>query len=410
MSNVLPPLGSSLPFPNSNDVAILKYVGSVSGHDGVFCGLELCGSLASRGKNDGNVGSVQYFQVDVPGSGLFVPLRKVISWLGSGAMVNQNELPNDKYTIPSNTVSAEASPSFTTSDTNELRRHINVLEKRLVQRENDLRELDIQLDELDATLRANDSRLSRKEERFNRYRLDKEEEIKLLVTTIETLEKKALESEEAYTAKVKELENILAVRTSYDNNSELLREKESRIESLEKELKVQKDMYQTFKISKTKEIDELRKFEMDNYKLHVELEKLQVANVDSKNMETLQIENEELVKNIEDLRLDLRMQDDKIGNLEELIKNTNADNRIKDIKTLELRIEALVKELQDKNDIIRMYEKKGSLVDENGGLKVYQPEFEIDPAAGRDNYCSFCDREGHETQDCPYEKDNLEMF
>ncbi|GAV28163.1 hypothetical protein PMKS-001632 [Pichia membranifaciens] len=404
-SSVLPPLGSPLPFPNSSDVAILKYVGSVSGHDGVFCGLELCGALAARGKNNGSVNGMAYFQVDTPNSGLFVPLRKVIGWLSSGN-VNGNgpfssnilSPPNaqqqqQQYASPTASLSSVGNGNAAAGDnSNELRRHINVLEKRLVQRENDLRELDVQLDELDATLRTNDARLARKEERFNRYRNDKEDEIKLLVGTVEALEKKVGDAEEIYAAKIRQLEQQRS--GSPDSKTAVLEEK---IKALEKELSVQKDMHASFKVSKTMEINELRKAEMEAYKLNEELKRLREESVDAVETENLKRQNEQLVQELESMRMDMELRDTKIKSLEELLKSTQQENDA--LRNHGYDIPSSATTMSNKN-----------LLDENGGLKVFVPEEKIDPSAGREDFCSFCDREGHSTDDCPYEKDNIELF
>ena len=404
-SSVLPPLGSPLPFPNSSDVAILKYVGSVSGHDGVFCGLELCGALAARGKNNGSVNGLAYFQVDTPNSGLFVPLRKVIGWLSSGN-VNGNGSSNSNILSPPSAQQQQqqyASPTASLSsigngnalageNSNELRRHINVLEMRLVQRENDLRELDVQLDELDATLRTNDARLARKEERFNRYKNDKEDEIKLLVGTVEALEKKVGDAEEIYAVKIRQLEQQRS--GSPDSNTVLLEEK---IKTLEKELSVQKDMYASFKVSKTMEINELRKAEMEAYKLNEELERLREESLDVVETENLKRQNEQLVQELENMKMDMELRDSKIKSLEELLKSTQQENDA--LRNQGYGIPSSATTMSNKN-----------LLDENGGLKVFVPEEKIDPSAGREDFCSFCDREGHSTDDCPYEKDNIELF
>lgn len=397
-STILPPLGSTLPFPNSSDVAILKYVGSVSGHDGVFCGLQLCGSISNKGKNNGSVNGISYFQVDIPNSGLFVPLRKVIGWLNSNGFDNQqNEFNNNNTNISSSTSSPiikNNNSNKNNEEINELRRHINFLEKRLVQRENDMKELDIQLDELDATLRSNDARLARKEERFNRYRDDKEQEVNLLVSTIESLEKKVGDAEEKYITKIKELENNkLEINNNLqndNNNNNILNEQ---IDNLKKELETQKEIYQNFKISKTKEINELRKFEMENFKINQELENLKQNTNDSIKLIEFENLNKEYIKTINDLKLDIELKDSKIIELENSLKSTLDENSI-----LKLQI----------NDLKQV--KNSTQFDENGGLKAFIPTIEIDPAAGKDNFCTFCDREGHSTNDCPFEKDNIELF
>lgn len=59
---------------------ILKYVGTIDGKNGVFGGVELQGPAAgSRGKNSGAVDGVQYFNVSLPMTGLFLPWERLRS-------------------------------------------------------------------------------------------------------------------------------------------------------------------------------------------------------------------------------------------------------------------------------------------------------------------------------------------
>lgn len=53
---------------------IIKYIGPIRGKVGTFAGLELDASIAAtRGRNNGEVEGVRYFEVSLPGSGLFIP-------------------------------------------------------------------------------------------------------------------------------------------------------------------------------------------------------------------------------------------------------------------------------------------------------------------------------------------------
>lgn len=40
-----------------------------------------------------------------------------------------------------------------------------------------------------------------------------------------------------------------------------------------------------------------------------------------------------------------------------------------------------------------------------GSLPIYKPEKEIDPSAGKDDWCGLCERDGHDSLNCPYEND-----
>ncbi|KAK6004070.1 hypothetical protein QM012_008920 [Aureobasidium pullulans] len=54
----------------------VKFVGPVRGKQGKFIGVELASEFAARGKNDGDVDGVRYFDTDIPGAGIFLPVHR----------------------------------------------------------------------------------------------------------------------------------------------------------------------------------------------------------------------------------------------------------------------------------------------------------------------------------------------
>ncbi|KAL1890418.1 hypothetical protein Sste5346_008245 [Sporothrix stenoceras] len=56
----------------------VRFVGSVAGRKGVFAGVELHPDFATRGKNSGDVDGVSYFNTNIPGAGIFLPLNKAV--------------------------------------------------------------------------------------------------------------------------------------------------------------------------------------------------------------------------------------------------------------------------------------------------------------------------------------------
>jgi hypothetical protein len=54
----------------------VKFVGSVRGKQGKFIGVELASEFAARGKNDGDVDGTRYFDTDIPGAGIFLPVHR----------------------------------------------------------------------------------------------------------------------------------------------------------------------------------------------------------------------------------------------------------------------------------------------------------------------------------------------
>ncbi|KAF7193433.1 CAP-Gly domain-containing linker protein 1 [Pseudocercospora fuligena] len=54
----------------------VKFLGSVRGKNGTFVGVELDREFAARGKNDGDVDGVHYFNTSIPGAGIFLPVHR----------------------------------------------------------------------------------------------------------------------------------------------------------------------------------------------------------------------------------------------------------------------------------------------------------------------------------------------
>ncbi|KAG7195998.1 uncharacterized protein KQ657_000004 [Scheffersomyces spartinae] len=72
-------LHTKVSIPGANISGYLRYVGPIDGKQGKFCGVELIGPLATiRGKNNGEVEGKEYFQVQQPHSGLFLPYSRLL--------------------------------------------------------------------------------------------------------------------------------------------------------------------------------------------------------------------------------------------------------------------------------------------------------------------------------------------
>ena len=409
--SVLPPIGTRIPFPNSSDTVILRYVGSVAGHDGVYCGLELSGSLISKGKNSGIVDGIKYFDVEIEGSGLFVPLRKIISWISGSVHSNNNNNLSQNNSQPSltprqsiannnilNTPHSNTRQSgiFDDSQIQELKDYIKLLQERLESRENDLKELDVQIDELDVSMRAKDARLARKEEKFENYKKEKENEVEILMNTVKTLG----ESIEDLKIKLNEKSKVIE-----ENSSDKREELENELEMLRKE-------FNQFKVSKNKEVNELRKFEMINYQLEMKIEKLSNngngTNNSSEEIKMMKIEYEKIkVENdhLKDANMKLQKENDELIQHNRTILEEN-NNLLKEkeqynneIIQRDQQIEELKKRLEVRD------------IGKDGLLKIYVPEEKIAPSAGRSSFCEHCDMNGHATDECPYQKnEEMDLF
>ncbi|WZH44511.1 Tip elongation 1 [Fusarium acuminatum] len=58
---------------------VVRFVGPVQGKKGIFAGVELDQDYASRGKNDGDVDGISYFNTTIPGAGIFLPAFKALA-------------------------------------------------------------------------------------------------------------------------------------------------------------------------------------------------------------------------------------------------------------------------------------------------------------------------------------------
>ncbi|CAI5758336.1 unnamed protein product [Candida verbasci] len=73
-------IGLKVAIPGASGYGIIRYYGSIRNKIGTFVGIELLGQLAlTRGKNSGSVDGIQYFTVEIPKSGLFLPFERLKS-------------------------------------------------------------------------------------------------------------------------------------------------------------------------------------------------------------------------------------------------------------------------------------------------------------------------------------------
>ncbi|KAI9166983.1 Tip elongation protein [Paramyrothecium foliicola] len=56
----------------------VRFVGTVQGKKGTFAGVELDPDFANKGKNNGDVDGISYFETSTPGAGIFLPIAKAI--------------------------------------------------------------------------------------------------------------------------------------------------------------------------------------------------------------------------------------------------------------------------------------------------------------------------------------------
>ena len=94
-------IGNNVAIPGTRGYGILRYFGPIQGKNGVFGGIELVGSIASsRGKNSGSVDGIQYFKVENPMTGLFLPYERLKAANPQLAVSNRNSIASGPSTPP----------------------------------------------------------------------------------------------------------------------------------------------------------------------------------------------------------------------------------------------------------------------------------------------------------------------
>lgn len=79
----------------SGQRGVVRFVGTVQGRRGTFCGIELVDECRGAGKNDGSVNGISYFSVSHPQSGLFVPQGSVVKLSEAADAVPASPSPGD---------------------------------------------------------------------------------------------------------------------------------------------------------------------------------------------------------------------------------------------------------------------------------------------------------------------------
>lgn len=247
--SVLPPIGSTIVLPDGGG-AKLRFVGSIDNKEGVFCGLELLGALSSKGKNSGWVGPKQYFQVEVEGSGLFVPLRKVQSWF-------PQQQPQHEFKTPNQNFSPRIAQSGMNSSAPLVRMDSGL--------ENELDEMFSQVELLQQALEHQKGESINKDQIFTKYKQESLEEITQLTNTIKFLNDKINQYEQSVAPVQSNGETVDRLK---NENTQLV----AKVNELENELRSFKTEFDRFKVAKAEEINVLREFEMQNYSLNMKLE------------------------------------------------------------------------------------------------------------------------------------------
>lgn len=96
----------------------VRFIGPVRGKQGTFIGVELASEFAARGKNDGDVDGIRYFNTKIPGAGIFLPVHRAEKRQSPAA--NRSAYPGtpttpSQYRLDSYTPPTTSRPNFSQS-------------------------------------------------------------------------------------------------------------------------------------------------------------------------------------------------------------------------------------------------------------------------------------------------------
>ncbi|GMG39828.1 unnamed protein product [Ambrosiozyma monospora] len=223
---------------------------------------------------------------------------------------------------------------------------ISAYETLLKDRSSILTDLQNTATELNLLLTEKEREITANEQRYEKYRRNADTQIKELLDNVEYLEKQSDENEKLYMGKLTDMENKL--RQYEENGGVIVREVEvpapsdgsssddarvkaleKKVESLESQLE-EKDMkFQAFKVEKDKEINSLRKFEMDCFTKDVKIEDLnkKVQELELIKEAAAQITHAEKVKKLQqrlkDAESKLRDTEFQTGSMDEQLEKKN---------------------------------------------------------------------------------------
>ncbi|ODV68894.1 hypothetical protein HYPBUDRAFT_120766 [Hyphopichia burtonii NRRL Y-1933] len=372
-------IGSKVAIPGTRGYGTLKYYGPIEGKQGLFAGIELTGPIAaSRGKNNGSVNGIQYFDVIQPMSGLFLPIDRL----------------------------KQANPQIGGSKYNDLKLKYDINEREMNEKMEILNELritvnDLQplLEEYEIDISEKDKKLSRQKSEFERAREEWRSSIQLLVNTHE-------ETEILYDQKFRELreyiERLLKEKDDISNNNQITTPTSN---SSSKKI-YHGDDHES-------EIERLNLVIHDLNLEHHLLEKNYTAKIQNDLNHQLEIrptfeELSDLQKSLDELDTlhenELNTKSTQINSLSE--SNKDLENQLNDFKQKNIDLEDKIKTLQELNQssLIQL-ESENIAPNSLDGLPIYKPAAPIDPSAGKDDWCGLCERDGHSSINCPYEND-----
>lgn len=308
--------------------------------------------------------------------------------------------------------------------------YVEQLEKKVERLSQDVTSMEIVLEQSQRNNKAKDLRIAELEIELDELKEDHVDSVQKGLETLSVEDWKVQEEQfkkriaelEQQVADHSEKENLPPMETAGPKHTELL----DKIANLEAELHSNKGLVD----SQSKKIEDLQQNINKSLELESQLQK-QVESLD-------QDANKDLVKTIEDLKHELAMRPsfeeltELQTSLEEIERLHRNDLYLKDqeLKSLSEEYKTIAEEKQgllEKMESLKAEKvlqtplntspiKKGSstgsasLPDpetwaKTDSLPIYMPKAPVDPSSGRSDWCGLCERDGHDSLNCPYEND-----
>ncbi|AOA61857.1 Interface between microtubules and kinetochore protein [Komagataella phaffii CBS 7435] len=384
------PLGSEIVLPGG-ERAILKFVGNVESKSGIFAGVELIGQMSGKGKNSGEFKNVQYFTTKVPNSGIFLPYQRLLETSNMQRLQAETPTKTKRNVYVSRSPlavsnqqglkrsSKESSPSTVAGNEGQLhslKTENTHLSQKCLKLETQLQECTEVLESMEKVIKDHyepafnqmEKDLSEKNEKISKLKVSFDEQKTELLDIIDSLEKQASETEQLYTKELKRLREECAAYKNKDTAKET--------NELQRQLKVKEKMCQDWELKYTQLKDSKSKEENDIIQGYQ--------------------------REIDDLKAKLsssqKAQPEKNTEIEEQLQRLKAENR-----SLQQQLET-AREKEKIQPLTSTTTEQSTLLDENGNLQIFVPK-NSDPANGRKKWCGLCEREGHDSVQCPFEND-----
>lgn len=387
----------------------IRYVGSVETKRGVFVGIDL---FAGNGKNDGTFGGRRYFETSFPRSGLFIQWEKVVNLIPrrsnpdiSMTMQSSSPTPVRKNTrsenlqgsipktIPESRSQSRVSNGTPTMDhlgqgsSNIARLETELLQyKRLVEDQRIVfEEIQAAIDEYESKLDAVErekgrvqNQLDHERASYQRQKQFYENEHDQLLTVIDELQTE-INRNAAILAEIMQKEK----RFDLENDSNMLSENQTSQENPGDDGMSTNDLQEQI-------------LELQQIKAQSELQKVKYENENKQ----LQFQNESLSKETQKLSNELADYQRKQHDIEARESVTR-----KELEDARNRIQILEAEAKESS---KRHVENVDLDDRMDSLPLYDPTSALksplnNAAAGRSLWCALCEKDGHESVDCPYD-------